>query len=202
MRSPVCMLNFQGFKYLWHLPYYFFKLLEKSLNPCLVRNSGARSTSSEGTKPMPSGVVFISKRYTFAGGFWLRNGHKFSRKVNERSPRNSDMSPSHGAGLTTTLEKGGPDINEKVAGQSADQSAALSQEAESPVSGLSISAKLSSIKISKSTKLRVKILISLVLFASLFIFGKVDLHKAVEVGLKADKGYLLLAVALSLASTF
>lgn len=112
------------------------------------------------------------------------------------------MSPSHGAGLTTTLEKGGPDITDKVAGQSADQSAALSQEAESPVSGLSISAKLNSIKISKSTKLRVKILISLVLFASLFIFGKVDLHKAVEVGLKADKGYLLLAVALSLASTF
>ena len=112
------------------------------------------------------------------------------------------MSPSPGAGLTTTLEKGGPDITDKVVGQSADHSAALSKEAESPVSGTSISARLSSIKISKSTKLRVKILISLVLFASLFIFGKVDLRKAVEVGLKADKGYLLLAVVLSLASTF
>ncbi|MBL8082183.1 MAG: flippase-like domain-containing protein [Candidatus Obscuribacter sp.] len=112
------------------------------------------------------------------------------------------MSPSPGAGLTTTLEKGGPDITDKVAVKPADHSAALSQEAESPVSGTSISARLSSIKISKGTKLRVKILISLVLFASLFIFGKVDLRKAVEVGLKADKGYLLLAVILSLASTF
>lgn len=75
-------------------------------------------------------------------------------------------------------------------------------ETESTLSSTSITARLSSIKISKTTKLRAKILISVVLFASLFLFGKVDLHKAAEVALKANPGYLAMAIGLFLGSTF
>ncbi|MCA0312379.1 MAG: flippase-like domain-containing protein [Candidatus Melainabacteria bacterium] len=75
-------------------------------------------------------------------------------------------------------------------------------EAESKVSGSSLSAKLASIKISKGTKLKVKICISIVLFASLFVFGKVDLRKALDVAMTANRGYLAGAVLLFLASTF
>ncbi len=66
----------------------------------------------------------------------------------------------------------------------------------------SITARLNSIKISETVKLRAKIAISVVLFASLFLFGKVDLSKSVDVALKANPWYLLVAVALFLGSTF
>lgn len=63
-------------------------------------------------------------------------------------------------------------------------------------------ARLRSIKISPQVKLRAKILISVVLFASLFLFGKVDLSRCAEVALKADRSYLAWAVLLFLGSTF
>lgn len=75
-------------------------------------------------------------------------------------------------------------------------------ESGTNLSGKSLTERLSSIKISKETKLRAKILVSLVLFVSLFLFGKVDLHKTLDVALKADKGYLAIAVILFLGSTF
>jgi uncharacterized membrane protein YbhN (UPF0104 family) len=54
----------------------------------------------------------------------------------------------------------------------------------------------------ESTKLQIKLLFSIALFASLFIFGKVDLSKAFAVARSADYRYLLLAVCLFLSSTF
>lgn len=65
----------------------------------------------------------------------------------------------------------------------------------------SVTSFLNSIKISEAVKLRAKIAISVVLFASLFLFGKVDLNKAMDVAMQADRGYLALAVLLSLSST-
>lgn len=119
------------------------------------------------------------------------------------------MSSPKGA---TTLEK---DVNHPIQpGQATGQSAQSHDEAlyrssvdnllnaETKLPGKSISERLSSIKISKTTKLRAKILVSVVLFASLFLFGKVDLHKTLDVALQADKGYLTIAIVLFLGSTF
>jgi uncharacterized membrane protein YbhN (UPF0104 family) len=66
----------------------------------------------------------------------------------------------------------------------------------------SVTAAINSIKISERTKLRAKIAVSVVLFASLFLFGKVDLSKSIEVAVKANPWYLLAAFALFLGSTF
>jgi uncharacterized membrane protein YbhN (UPF0104 family) len=67
---------------------------------------------------------------------------------------------------------------------------------------VSISQRISQIKISAKTKLYAKVLISVVLFASLFLFGKADLSKSVEVALKANRWYLAGAITLFLLSTF
>jgi glycosyltransferase 2 family protein len=56
--------------------------------------------------------------------------------------------------------------------------------------------------LSKTTKLRLKIGFSLVIFASLFIFGKIDLTKTWEVASKANPAFLALAAALVVGSTF
>ncbi len=66
----------------------------------------------------------------------------------------------------------------------------------------SVTAAINKIKISERTKLRAKIAVSVILFASLFLFGKVDLSKSIEVALKANPWYLLAAVGLFLGSTF
>lgn len=58
-----------------------------------------------------------------------------------------------------------------------------------------------SARISSKTKLRLKLLFSLVMFASLFIFGKVDLTKSMEVALKANAWFLSAAILLFLGST-
>jgi glycosyltransferase 2 family protein len=56
------------------------------------------------------------------------------------------------------------------------------------------------LKISDSTKLRLKLLISLVLFASLFLFGKVDLSESWSAALQANRWYLSLAVVVYLST--
>jgi uncharacterized membrane protein YbhN (UPF0104 family) len=55
-------------------------------------------------------------------------------------------------------------------------------------------------KISESTKLRLKLLISVVLFASLFLFGKVDLSESWTAALQANRWYLSLAVVVYLST--
>ena len=59
--------------------------------------------------------------------------------------------------------------------------------------------KLSSL--SDSTKLRLKLGISLVMLASLFLLGKVDLSKSLQAAKAADIRFILLAVFLLLSST-
>lgn len=54
--------------------------------------------------------------------------------------------------------------------------------------------------ISDRTKLRLKLLISLVLFASLFLFGKIDLSESWAAALSANKWFVGLAVLLLLGS--
>ncbi len=53
---------------------------------------------------------------------------------------------------------------------------------------------------SKTAKLWLKLLVSAVLFASLFIFGKVDLSKTWEAAVHANRWYLSLGVSIFLAS--
>jgi len=62
--------------------------------------------------------------------------------------------------------------------------------------------RFSPANISSATKLKLKIGISLVMFASLFIFGKIDLSKSWEIALKANKWYLGAAVSIYLLTTF
>lgn len=56
--------------------------------------------------------------------------------------------------------------------------------------------------LSKQTQLKLKIGFSLIVFASLFVFGKIDLSKTWEVASKANVGYLSAAAALFVGSTF
>lgn len=56
-------------------------------------------------------------------------------------------------------------------------------------------------QISKQTKMRLKILVSVVMFASLFIFGKIDLTKSWEIALHANLWFLSAAIVLFFAST-
>lgn len=101
----------------------------------------------------------------------------------------------------TLLEKDSLSVESSVlsgdSSESAESGTNLTQS-----STRSVTAWLNSIKISKETKMRAKIGISVVLFASLFLFGKVDLSKSIDVALKANPWYLLAAVLLFLASTF
>src|SRR5215471_19919660 len=55
-------------------------------------------------------------------------------------------------------------------------------------------------KMSERTKLRLKLAISVVLFASLFLFGKVNLSEVWAAALNADRLYLGIAVAIYLLS--
>lgn len=56
-------------------------------------------------------------------------------------------------------------------------------------------------RLSKETKLKLKLLISVLMFGSLFVFGKVDLSKSWEVALKSNGWYLAAAIVLFLGST-
>jgi glycosyltransferase 2 family protein len=56
-------------------------------------------------------------------------------------------------------------------------------------------------QISSQTKMRLKILVSVVMFASLFLFGKIDLSKSWEIALHANLWFLGSAVVLFLSST-
>jgi glycosyltransferase 2 family protein len=55
-------------------------------------------------------------------------------------------------------------------------------------------------RISDRTKLKLKLLVSLVLFSSLFLFGKIDLSASWAAALSANKGFVALSVILLLAS--
>jgi glycosyltransferase 2 family protein len=62
---------------------------------------------------------------------------------------------------------------------------------------------LSSLRgLSEATKLKLKLCISLVLFASLFLFGKVDLSESWNAALHANRWYLSLAVVIFLSTVF
>lgn len=102
----------------------------------------------------------------------------------------------------TVLEKGSSSDAFGNKQQLVSPEARETQLHQSPSLAHPLLSKLKSVKISAQTKLRAKILISVVLFASLFLFGKVDLSKCIDVAMKADRGYLTLAVALFLGSTF
>jgi uncharacterized membrane protein YbhN (UPF0104 family) len=98
----------------------------------------------------------------------------------------------------TLLEKDSLSVESPViSSESAESGTTLT-----PTSTRSVTAWLNSIKISKEAKMRAKIGVSVVLFASLFLFGKVDLSKSIDVALKANPWYLLAAVVLFLGSTF
>jgi len=55
--------------------------------------------------------------------------------------------------------------------------------------------------LSKNAKVRLKLAVSLVMFGSLFLFGKIDLSKSLEIALKANLFYLSGAVLLFWSST-
>lgn len=55
--------------------------------------------------------------------------------------------------------------------------------------------------LSKSAKLRLKVLVSILLFASLFVFGKIDLAKSFEVASKANPALLAAAALIFVGST-
>lgn len=55
---------------------------------------------------------------------------------------------------------------------------------------------------SKEVKFRLKVAISIVLFASLFIFGKVDLREAWQAACNANQAYLIGALVIFLSSVF
>lgn len=55
-------------------------------------------------------------------------------------------------------------------------------------------------KMSKSTKVKLKVLASILMFGSLFVFGKVDLNKAWETALNSNPSILALTCALLLFS--
>ncbi|MBY0546925.1 MAG: flippase-like domain-containing protein [Candidatus Obscuribacterales bacterium] len=55
-------------------------------------------------------------------------------------------------------------------------------------------------RLSPATKIKLKILLSVLMFASLFLFGKVDLNKAQEIAAKANMGILAATAILFLFS--
>jgi glycosyltransferase 2 family protein len=73
------------------------------------------------------------------------------------------------------------------------QSAAKSEERPGILSRIS--------GLSKATQLRIKVIFSLLLFGSLFVFGKIDLSKTIQVAAQANLWFLSAAAALFLGST-
>ncbi len=73
---------------------------------------------------------------------------------------------------------------------------------ESEESGSGLSGRFPLPKISQKSKTRLKLLVSVALFGSIFAFGKIDLSQSLQAALHADKGYLALACGLFLSSIF
>lgn len=71
---------------------------------------------------------------------------------------------------------------------------------EQKKASFSLDAIKKKLNLSAKTKTRLKLIISLGLFLSLFVFGKVDLSKAWQAALSAHKGYILAATVLFLLS--
>jgi hypothetical protein len=101
---------------------------------------------------------------------------------------------SKGSGGSTLVE------NDQV--QAPDNAAVIENRASDSPPRHPIFEKVRQIRISKETKLRLKLGVSVVMFASLFIFGKVDLSKCVQVAVTANRWFLGLAVLVFLSSTF
>lgn len=57
-------------------------------------------------------------------------------------------------------------------------------------------------RISQQSKTKLKLIISLALFGSIFAFGKIDLSESIQAAVSANKGYLVAACVLFLASIF
>lgn len=57
-------------------------------------------------------------------------------------------------------------------------------------------------RISQQSKTKLKLIISLALFGSIFAFGKIDLSESIQAAVSANKGYLGTACVLFLASIF
>ncbi len=87
-----------------------------------------------------------------------------------------------------------PAIQSKYGGETA------SEVDSTLLKSLPIIGALAKIRLSKQAKLRLKLAVSVLMFASLFIFGKVDLSKSWEVALRSNGWYLALTVALFLGS--
>jgi uncharacterized membrane protein YbhN (UPF0104 family) len=92
---------------------------------------------------------------------------------------------------------GGSTLVEHDQVQAPDAASALDQLPSHPILD-----RIRRIKISKETKLRLKLGVSVVMFVSLFLFGKVDLSKCIQVALTANRLFLALAVLVFLSSTF
>lgn len=76
----------------------------------------------------------------------------------------------------------------------------VSSEASAPSLVARLKALKNRVNLSSQAKTRLKLVISLGLFLSLFLFGKVDLSKAWHAALSAHKGYILAATVLFLLS--
>ncbi len=101
--------------------------------------------------------------------------------------------------MTTELKE----REETTISSTGDQEAVLSRNCAHSVTPSffdRLKALKSRINLSSKAKTRLKLLISLGLFLSLFLFGKVDLSKAWHAALSAHKGYILAATILFLLS--
>ncbi len=101
--------------------------------------------------------------------------------------------------MTTELKE----REETTISSTGDQEAVLSHNSAHSVAPSFVArlkALKSRIKLSSKAKTRLKLIISLGLFLSLFLFGKVDLSKAWHAALSAHKGYILAATILFLLS--
>lgn len=84
----------------------------------------------------------------------------------------------------------------------AEVSVADSQQIESDEGRLGFSGRFPLPRISQQSKTRLKLLISLALFGSIFAFGKIDLSESIQAAVAADKKYIVSACALFLLSIF
>ncbi len=80
------------------------------------------------------------------------------------------------------------------------ESGAVLSDASSPSLLIRLKSLKNRLNLSSQAKTRLKLLISVGLFLSLFLFGKVDLSKAWHAALSAHKGYILAATVLFLLS--
>ncbi len=101
------------------------------------------------------------------------------------------MAPSKGMMVDLIESEQSLEIPVAISGEPRVRISAESQAASKPGEGMS-----------KTTKVWLKLLISAGMFASLFLFGKVDLSKSWEAAIHANRWYLGSAVLIFLASVF